>query len=191
MKYSATPKAAAAINHAIHGMVGDDARDVGDGADDGGVDHGLADLPRVAVHEADDLHAQLAASFVQLAGESNGGRACSNKEQPLAWTDAVGRRVLHPVGDPEVGHRGRAERAAHGLCHAAAGAGGLGTPAGLAGAAEPLGEAGTTLPACSGAAVVAVRGAEVRGIPLSDAVSELKTVPERVYGGVAQVVAGP
>jgi ATP-dependent phosphofructokinase / diphosphate-dependent phosphofructokinase len=39
--------------------------------------------------------------------------------------------------------------------------------------------------------MVALQGPQVVGIPLSEAVSELKTVPERVYGRVAQVVAGP
>lgn len=39
--------------------------------------------------------------------------------------------------------------------------------------------------------MVALRGPQVEGIPLSDAVSELKTVPDRVYANVQQVVAGP
>lgn len=39
--------------------------------------------------------------------------------------------------------------------------------------------------------MVALRGPQVEGIPLSDAVSELKTVPERVYARVAEVVSGP
>ncbi len=39
--------------------------------------------------------------------------------------------------------------------------------------------------------MVALRGPRVEGIPLSDAVSELKTVPESVYAHVAEVVSGP
>jgi 6-phosphofructokinase 1 len=39
--------------------------------------------------------------------------------------------------------------------------------------------------------MVAILGNKITDIPLSDAVSELKTVPESVYGKAEMVIAGP
>ncbi len=82
----AAARVAQADDHPVDVAAVTDVRDVLDRADDAGIEQGRADLGRIRIDEADDLHAQFRLALVDLLGQGHGRRVV-----PMSSSRSPGR----------------------------------------------------------------------------------------------------
>ena len=87
----------------VDALGANDRRDIGNRADDAGIEHRLADLCGIRIDESHDLHAERVTKLVKLTRQLDGSGPGADQQQPLARTERA-RDPLErdaPAGDDD------------------------------------------------------------------------------------------